>query len=163
MPENNFIYQDHYILAEQQEVSHDNSLSGNGTVNSPLGVVPGYNETVLWSGTPVGSTSGNFITLSENPSAFETIKVIAGNDAGSWSTISEYPSYAARWEFERIARDSSSYVIFDVAGLYQDSTNKLKWISHGGTRCQINSNSTINHTSISSMYVHGVIGINRKQ
>ena len=38
MPENNFIYQDHYILAEQQEVSHDTSLSGNGTVNSPLGV-----------------------------------------------------------------------------------------------------------------------------
>ena len=38
MPENNFIYQDHYILATQQEVSHDNSLSGNGTVNSPLGV-----------------------------------------------------------------------------------------------------------------------------
>ena len=38
MPENNFIYQDHFILAEQQEVSHDTSLSGNGTVNSPLGV-----------------------------------------------------------------------------------------------------------------------------
>ena len=29
-------------------VQHDNSLSGNGTVNSPLGVVPGYNETVLF-------------------------------------------------------------------------------------------------------------------
>ena len=43
MPENNFIYQDHYILAEQQEVSHDNSLSGNGTVNSPLGLSNEYN------------------------------------------------------------------------------------------------------------------------
>lgn len=32
------IAQNNYILATQQEVSHDNSLSGNGTVDSPLGV-----------------------------------------------------------------------------------------------------------------------------
>ena len=71
MPENNFIYQDHFILAEQQEVSHDTSLSGNGTVNSPLGVVPGYNETVLWSGT---ATSGDRI-LSESWKNFDKISI----------------------------------------------------------------------------------------
>lgn len=38
MPENNFIYQDNFILAEQQEVSHDTSLSGTGMTASPLGV-----------------------------------------------------------------------------------------------------------------------------
>ena len=32
------IAQNNYILATQQEVSHDNTLSGNGTVDSPLGV-----------------------------------------------------------------------------------------------------------------------------
>ena len=42
------ISQGNYILATQQEISHDNTLSGNGTVDSHLGVVPGYNETVLW-------------------------------------------------------------------------------------------------------------------
>ena len=42
------ISQNNYILATQQEVSHDNTLSGTGTVDSPLGVVPGYNETVLY-------------------------------------------------------------------------------------------------------------------
>ena len=42
------IAQNNYILATQKEVSHDNTLSGNGTVDSPLGVVPGYNETVLY-------------------------------------------------------------------------------------------------------------------
>lgn len=31
-----------YILATQQEVSHDNTLSGNGTVDSPLGVDSDY-------------------------------------------------------------------------------------------------------------------------
>ena len=55
MADNNFIYQDHYILAEQQEVSHDSSLSGNGTVNSPLGVAG-----VIYSG--FGSTGNTVIT-----------------------------------------------------------------------------------------------------
>ena len=39
MPENNFIYQDHFILAEQHEVSHDTSMSGTGMTDSPLGVM----------------------------------------------------------------------------------------------------------------------------
>ena len=33
------ISQGNYILATQKEVSHDSSLSGNGTVESPLGVI----------------------------------------------------------------------------------------------------------------------------
>ena len=40
-----------FITSGAEIVNHDNSLSGNGTVDSPLGVVPGYNETVLWDGT----------------------------------------------------------------------------------------------------------------
>ena len=68
------IAQNNYILATQQEVSHDNSLSGNGTVDSPLGVLPGYNETVLWSGT---ATSGD-ITLSETYKNFEKIGIVHG-------------------------------------------------------------------------------------
>lgn len=33
------IAQNNYILATQQEVSHDNTLSGNGMTDSPLGVI----------------------------------------------------------------------------------------------------------------------------
>ena len=66
------IAQNNYILATQQEVSHDNTLSGNGTVDSPLGVVPGYNETVLWDGNGALSSSVN---LSENMNNFEFIDV----------------------------------------------------------------------------------------
>lgn len=36
------ISQGNYILATQQEVSHDNTLSGNGTSASPLGVDSDY-------------------------------------------------------------------------------------------------------------------------
>lgn len=75
MSEIQSIAQNNYILATQQEVSHDNTLSGNGTVDSPLSVVPGYNETVLWSGNP--STSN--IILSESVANFEYIRVF-----GKW-------------------------------------------------------------------------------
>lgn len=68
------IAQNNYILATQQEISHDNSLSGNGTVDSPLGVVPGYNETVLWSDTTNGLTSGSLV-LNEPWSGFEKIRL----------------------------------------------------------------------------------------
>ena len=39
MSEINAIATNNYLLTTQQEVSHDNTLSGNGTVDSPLGVV----------------------------------------------------------------------------------------------------------------------------
>lgn len=64
-----------FITSGAEIVNHDNSLSGNGTVDSPLGVVPGYNETVLWEGNP--STSN--IILSETVTNFEYIRVF-----GKW-------------------------------------------------------------------------------
>lgn len=65
-----------YLLATQQEVSHDNSLSGNGTVDSPLGL----NETVLWSGT---LASGSTASLSENITAFNKIAFVGYSHNGS--------------------------------------------------------------------------------
>ena len=58
-----------FIVSADPYVNHNNSLSGNGTLTSPLGVVPGYNETVLWSG-DITSTA-NKITLSEPFTNFE--------------------------------------------------------------------------------------------
>jgi hypothetical protein len=72
MSEIQSISQNNYILATQQEVSHDNSLSGNGTVDSPLGVVPGYNETMLYS----GAAGTSAVTLSESFENFESIKLV---------------------------------------------------------------------------------------
>lgn len=81
------IAQNNYILATQQEVSHDNTLSGNGTVDSPLGVVPGYNETVLYE----GSAAWTGITFSEPASNFERIKLLISTQRPS---IFEYPASA---------------------------------------------------------------------
>ena len=67
------IAQNNYILATQQEVSHDNTLSGNGTVDSPLGL----NETVLWQGfkTDIPNTGVSTYTLSELATNFETVRI----------------------------------------------------------------------------------------
>ena len=71
-----------FITSGAEIVNHDNTLSGNGTVDSPLGVVPGYNETVLWS----GSSTDN-ATLSEPITNFERVKVSFSHNGNS---ISEF-------------------------------------------------------------------------
>ena len=73
MSEINAIATNNYLLATQQEVSHDYTLSGNGTVDSPLGVVTGYNETVLWSGNLTADAATG--ALSEPPSSFNDLRV----------------------------------------------------------------------------------------
>lgn len=76
-----------YVLATQQAVTHDNSMSGNGTVDSPLGVVPGYNETVLWEGACL-TQGGAAVTLAEPASNFEKIEIYVVPNV---STAFNYP------------------------------------------------------------------------
>ena len=77
------------ILQTPQEVSHDNTLSGNGTVESPLGVVPGYNETVLWSGDALTGT------LNESPWNFEKLGF---ETSGSLNSLqyNEFPAISGK-------------------------------------------------------------------
>ena len=152
-----------FITSGAEIVNHDNSLSGNGTVDSPLGVVPGYNETVLWDGTssPVAVTSGNNITLSELASNFERILVCCGSTDGSWSVYNEFPPFATRWEVVRWSEDGSSYVIRDGCLLTKDSTDGTKWNCIKGRRMQWNSNNTWSMTAYNTFYIYRVVGINR--
>jgi hypothetical protein len=123
MSEINAIATNNYLLATQQEVSHDNTLSGNGTVDSPLGVVPGYNETVLWEGTM--SASGVSASYSEPALNFEYLRFIGStNDSPPTNAfIIETPTYpisastlgvtygstmfAANWGLKAISMKSS--------------------------------------------------------
>ena len=68
-----------FIVSADPFVQHDNSLSGNGTVESPLSVVPGYNETVLYSGAATSS-----VALSESLTNFERIKIKYAMDGKIW-------------------------------------------------------------------------------
>ncbi len=61
-----------YILSNPGVVT-DASLSGDGTYQSPIGVVPGYNETVLLNNNYANQSTTSF-TVSEPLSAFEQIR-----------------------------------------------------------------------------------------
>lgn len=78
-----------FITEGAEIVNHDNSLSGNGTVDSPLGVVPGYNETVLWETT----TGASACTLSEPMTNFKSIKILYGNGGGAGAAKDQYGGY----------------------------------------------------------------------
>ena len=60
-----------FITEGAEIVNHDNSLSGNGTVDSPLGVVQGYNETVLFEDNAGASEA----SLSESFANFDRIRI----------------------------------------------------------------------------------------
>ena len=69
-----------FITSGAEIVNHDASLSGNGTVDSPLGL----NETVLFS----GNFNSKSCTLSESPLNFERVKFYLADDGGhaSWGS-----------------------------------------------------------------------------
>lgn len=60
-----------FITEGAEIVNHDNTLSGNGTVNSPLGL----NETILYSGAMVSS-----VNLSEPLSSFDRVRLYYASD-----------------------------------------------------------------------------------
>ena len=64
------IAQNNYILATQKEVSHDNTLSGNGTVDSPLGVDSEYIK-MLSVNQPFTVNSQNYVSTASVPDGYE--------------------------------------------------------------------------------------------
>ena len=85
------IAQNNYILATQQEVSHDNSLSGNGTEVSPLGLATtGYvwqSASLYYSANPTKATT---YTLSDNCSNYDKLEVDF-YDINNWRTQMDCP------------------------------------------------------------------------
>lgn len=153
------ISQGNYILATQQEVSHDNTLSGNGTSASPLGVVPGYNETVLYSG--AGASSFN---VSENLSSFETVKMYgyAAEQGASYKHVFEFPGINSLFDFNINDFNAENgaivnyYTRYSLNGLSMTVTKALHmWATTGS----INSWSGPGSNPI---IIDKVVGVNRK-
>ena len=97
-----------FITEGAEIVNHDNSLSGNGTVDSPLGVVPGYNETVLYKSTANPATATMPITLAEPISNFERIRIVGRNE-GSTSNVIPYKV----WEYDTDSLAFSTIMCLD--------------------------------------------------
>lgn len=168
-----------FIVSADPFVQHDSSLSGNGTVNSPLGVVPGYNETVLWSGTPLLTGT---LTASESVLNFESYKVFiserergtpavlefhtentatSGNNAqtsnGGFKAIALTMFQNTNQDFFTI---NSNHAVwnnsFTELSLSTTGWNKyMPWTASGFTQW-----SNANYTP--TIRIHKIVGINRK-
>ena len=141
-----------FIVSADPFVQHDNSLSGNGTVNSPLGVVPGYNETVLYS----GQTTGN-IVVNEPFSGFERIKLLVGRGYDN-CVYNEFPGDATQWRCQSTIQAETvilNYSNYTISGGVSAIKNKdLRWT--------LNTNNTINYGGTTfPNSIWKVIGINR--
>ena len=156
------IAQNNYILGTQQEISHDNTLSGNGSVDSPLGVVPGYNETVLWSGTNFSVSNGNHLSatvqLSEPISAFNEIKIISSGHLDSETIVLDTTKTGGNGAFTWIAPEGGNANWIGLRGVFTDQTH-LK--VYGGYSTNLGSIFTSNGWW-SYKNIYKVVGINRK-
>lgn len=148
------ISQGNYILATQQEVSHDNTLSGNGTVDSPLGL---SNETLLYSG---GNTAS--FTTTEQPSNFEYLRVhyTRGGNIGYISLVEPNNSYITYGGLIYDINEGAH--LQEVAGCFS-STNGLNWVVAGQNRRWNNGTTGVNGTTATGQhYITKIVGINRK-
>lgn len=162
MSEINAIATNNYLLATQQEVSHDNTLSGNGTVDSPLGVVPRYNETVLWSGTRAFTASGDWL-LSEPITNFEYVLVCMHGYSNT-----QYGSSLINIETSAVTTNllvlnwagGNDSVRYNMCSLTLNDSS-----AHIGNNRQVSLgfNGTISTANASYANVFKIVGINRKQ
>lgn len=150
------ISQNNFILADQKEVSHDNTLSGNGTPESPLGL----NETVLFDGAMSGTLPVS-ASLSEAPANFEYVQVHTG---GGYKSVYTYEGASDTWQIFSPYVGGSNISLYALNVTVNGSTMTVqtnrshycKLGSGGITNYDSNKNCTVGENTITK-----VVGINR--
>lgn len=150
------ISQNNFLLAAQQEVSHDNTLSGNGTEASPLGL----NETVLWEGERGWWYDTSQLSLSGSISDYDYFKVIYSDDWALSKVVSEYPSTNNKFDASLVGPEGDNITFktskFTVSGdkINIDSSRMF----------EINSAGNIPTKNFTTSFIkfYKIIGVNRK-
>ena len=155
-----------FIVSADPYVNHDNSLSGNGTLTSPLGVVPGYNETVLWSGN--GTQTTGSLNLSESTSGFERIGISFFGDTSPQVGYQEFPIHTTSDSFPIITCDphmegGSTFSMYIKFGLITQSNNGSTLNLVSGGYNNIYGSTKGAQASCNWTKPFKIVGINRKQ
>lgn len=149
-----------FITSGAEIVNHDASLSGNGTVDSPLGVVPGYNETVLYSGTFTAS-SGSYFSVSESVNNFEKISFQYGRSPDSQAMSEQtFITNANGYNLFYIAENTNSTQVNLYAARLLYTDNNLRFTVNAQVVKTIE-NTSLNQNTTSQMTITKIIGINR--
>ena len=149
-----------FITEGAEIVNHDNTLSGNGTVDSPLGV----SETVLWEGTPQITGS---IQLSESIGNFDRVLFYFTklNDTVVGANVDIVDGVKSAYNFIHSIGSSNCWI--QMARLeYNDTTHIItfglgKNINFGSYTSTTWSNPSVSSGVGDSFYLFKVVGINR--
>ena len=184
MPENNFIYQDNYILSNldaQKLYAQSPLTTGVSGSSAYIGIEPSarYNETVLWeSDNPVQITTANPLTavLTEDMNNFEYLKLLFTNSYGpgtiSGMALPNCPSYAElpvingmvcnvkldKGEYQMFGGD---YMFNDLNACYGSGTN-FYVVGDGRIQMNLSGNRTAKRSDRGITPLK-IIGINRKE
>lgn len=139
------------------------SSGGYVVISATGGVVPGFNETVLWEGT---ATSASWpITLSESTNNFESFKI-------EWCPYTENTNWFAPYDIVNTKLNNGTLHLFgqgiDTAGAYGMLSNLLISANNNElTKKQFMSitmyNSNVSVGKLEGYRIYKVIGINRKE
>ena len=147
-----------FIVSADPFVQHDTSMSGNGTVNSPLGVVPGYNETVLFD-VSSGQTTGY---VSESITGFDKFSITL---TGSLNSCNYFvgPGLSGVYHcFEStIGADNSTHIT--PSRIYFNANNSWWLESYDYYAAKKNAAVTWYGNGSGHLKVVKIVGINRKQ
>lgn len=122
------ISQNNFILADQKEVSHDNTLSGNGTPESPLGVAGNawidvtsevnYNTNLI--------NSGGFVILYNK--ALKMVNLVSDVNVKAGSVSTSIMTWTDRLKpYTTFALGQNIYV--STSGLTQSAGASSRWIN----------------------------------
>lgn len=154
-----------FITEGAEIVNHDNSLSGNGTVDSPLGVMPGYNETVLFETTALNVSA---VSLSEPLSSFERFRLYPYQAGAGYYNYGEFDYDDVR----NVATGNNIRLLYSrgIGGnnpfqfLYGDYTlsNDTKGITATtGVRRWFPASTAAGGSDSNPTYIRKIVGINR--
>ena len=152
-----------FITEGAEIVNHDNTLSGNGTVDSPLGV----SETVLWEGNNVKPSSTAIVT-SEDMTKFDSIKFYWSTSNWLGEIIDEVQITSATTGIQLIHCTGSANLWLQAIGLTISSDHKsitLSWgknMNFGSVTSTSWSNPVITTGAGDSFDLSKIVGIKRK-
>lgn len=159
-----------FITSGAEIVNHDNTLSGNGTVDSPLGL---NNETVLYSNLTGRPTSpGQYFDLSESPLNFEYIEVYLNGSTPSGSNniangyekipyIQMKTSNGLEFHKEFVGTVAGATSTVHDMGCGYSGTSGIRWTKWYGYSYNV-ANKTTDFNNNTHLNIWQVVGVNRK-
>lgn len=144
-----------FITEGAEIVNHDNTLSGNGTVDSPLGV---NNETVLWENDGSVSALSAIMNLNDDVTNYDKLQFYCGIDidAKNICTI-QANTDRATISWREYFQGNGTWRTF--SNFFQIGTNS---ITAGPAMCNISDGTNNANWQYSYLALQKIVGINRK-